>query len=98
MPSRGSRNGPCSADLNLTDSGQHRQACFPVPQQKQRLLIRKKVKEAEGVRSSSSNFTKELDIQEDRLDLLTLHTSFQHFPPLSSPPALYMLNNTCRAL
>lgn len=98
MPSRGSRNGPCSADLNLTDSGQHRQACFPVTQQKQRLLIRQKVKEAEGVRSSSSNFTKELDIQEDRLDLLTLHTSFQHSPPLSSPPALYMLNNTCRAL
>lgn len=98
MPSRGSRNGPCPADLNLTDSGEHGKECFPVTQQKQRLLTGQKVKEAGGVKTSSSNLRKELDIQEDRLDLLTPHTGFQHFPPLSSPPALYMLNNTRRAL
>lgn len=88
MPSRGSRNGPCSADISLTDSGEPRKECFHVTQQNQRLLPGQKVKEAGGVKSSSSNLTKELDIQEDRLDFLTLHTGFQHFPPLSSPPVL----------
>ena len=85
MPSSGGRNGPCRADLNLTDSGEHRKECFPVTQQKQRLLTGQNVKEAGGVKSSSSNLTKELDIQEDWLDLLTLHTGSQNFPPLSSP-------------
>lgn len=50
MPSRGVGTGPCSADLNLTDSGQHRQACFPVTQQKAEAAHKTKVKEAEGVR------------------------------------------------
>ena len=90
MPSSGGRNGPCRADLNLTDSGEHRKECFPVTQQKQRLLTGQNVKEAGGVKSSSSNLTKELDIQEDWLDLLTLHTALpQRWP--RTPPLLRVL-------
>lgn len=85
MPSRGSRNGPCSADISLTDSGEPRKECFHVTQQNQRLLPGQKVKEAGGVKSSSSNLTKELDIQEDRLDFPACTLAFNTSHPSPHP-------------